>query len=437
MLGLSACVRQAAPPRTEPEPVLAEEFMATLRQENYAQAVNMFNRELRSKVSANALQSIWQGMNAQLGGLTSVGSPQIDPVEGYVAIAIPLEFSTAIVTMRVVFDNRKEIGGLHFSAPQSTLLYNPPNYVDPTKFTEREVLVGSGEWALPGTVSAPLGVGPFPGILLVHGSGPNDRDETIFGNKPFKDLAQGLASLGIVVLRYDKRTLVHGQRMNATTITPHDEVIEDAVIAARMLSLLPEVDPEQVYILGHSLGGYLAPQITMLFPEAKGTVILAAPTRPLEDIILEQYQYIFSLGGTLTSIEKQHLRELEAQISRVKSPSLSPKTATNMLPAGMPAPYWLYLRDYNPVAVAASLSQSMLVLQGERDYQVTMTDYAGWQSITRNNVWTKSYPKLNHLFMPGEGEGLSQPSDYEQTRHVDEAVISDIAAWIHTKEPSP
>lgn len=183
-------------------------------------------------------------------------------------------------------------------------------------------------------------------------------------------------------------------------------------------------------MLGHSLGGFLAPQITLLFPQARGTIILAGPTRPLEDIILDQYLYIFGLDGTLTSIEEQYIKELEAQIKRVKASGLSTKTAANMLPLGLAASYWLYLRDYNPVAVAASLNQSMFILQGERDYQVTMVDYAGWQGLSSANVLTRSYPKLNHLFMAGEGEGLGQPSDYEHIGHVDEKVIRDIAMWV-------
>lgn len=431
MVGASACARPSTPLRTETEPVLAEEFMSDLTKKEYAQAANMFNRDLKSKISTTQLQNVWQGMNDQLGGLVKVGPPQIEEGDPqYVTIVMPLEFSTALVNARIVFDNRKEIGGLHFSAPQSTVAYDPPSYVDATKFTEREVVVGSDEWSLPGTLSVPVGVGPFPSIVLVHGSGPNDRDETLYGNKPFKDLAQGLASQGIAVLRYDKRTLVHGQKMNAATVTPHDEVVEDAVLAARLLASQPEVDANQVFILGHSLGGLLAPQITMSFPEAKGTIILAGPSRPLEEIVLDQYEYIFNLDGTLTSIEKQHIKELEAQIARVKAPGLSAKTAANMLPLGLPASYWLYLRDYNPVTTAASLSQSIFILQGERDYQVTMKDYAGWQNITRENVMTKSYPKLNHLFMSGEGAGLSQPSDYEQTGHVDPQVIEDIATWV-------
>ena len=296
-MSISSCARQATPQRTEPEPVLAQEFITILRQENYPQAVSMFNRGLKAKISAKALQDVWQSINAQLGGLTNVDAPQLEQVQELIAVNIPLEFATAVVMMRVVFDNRKEISGLHFSAPQSTLAYYPPAYVDETTFTEREVLVGSGEWALPGTVSTPIGLGQYPAIVLVHGSGPNDRDSTILGNKPFKDLAQGLASQGIVVLRYDKRTLVHGQKMNAATVTPHDEVIEDAVLAAQMLSSLPEVDPEKVFVLGHSLGGFLAPQITLSFPQARGTIILAGPTRPLEDLILDQYLYIFGLDG--------------------------------------------------------------------------------------------------------------------------------------------
>lgn len=429
VLSLSACARPSTPPRTEPESVLAEEFLTTLRQENYTQAVSMFNSDLRSKVSAKTLQDVWQGMNGQLGGLTSVGTPQVEPREPYIAVIIPLEFSTAEVTVTIAFDSRKEMSGLFFSAPQSTLEYDPPAYVDATKFTEHEVLVGSLDWALPGTLSMPIGVGPFPAIVLVHGSGPNDRDATLLGNKPFKDLAQGLASQGIVVLRYDKRTLVHGQKMNAATITPHEETVEDAVLAAQLLASSPKVNPDEIFILGHSLGGYLAPQITTLFPQAKGTIVLAGPSRPLEDLILEQYTYIYGLDG-LTSIEKQHLKELEVQISRVKDPKLSTKTAASMLPLGLPAPYWLELRGYDPIVAARNLEQSMLILQGERDYQVTMADYSGWQIVARDNVLTRSYPKLNHLFMPGEGTGLSQPSDYEQASHVDQNIILDIAAWI-------
>src|SRR6185369_4322477 len=88
--------------------------------------------------------------------------------------------------------------------------YQPPAYVVPSMFREQELTVGAGtEWALPATLTLPTGTGPFPAVVLVHGSGPNDRDETIGPNKPFQDLAQGLASQGIAVLRYEKRTKQH------------------------------------------------------------------------------------------------------------------------------------------------------------------------------------------------------------------------------------
>ena len=100
------------------------------------------------------------------------------------------------------------------------------------------------------------------------------------------------------------------------------------------------------------------------------------------------------------------------------------------LPLGVPGAYWLSLRDYHPDLVAAKLSLPLLVLQGERDYQVTMADFALWKKnlAAKQNAVLKSYPKLNHLFM--EGEGKSKPDEYMKAGHVAREVIDDIATWI-------
>jgi dienelactone hydrolase len=113
-------------------------------------------------------------------------------------------------------------------------------------------------------------------VALVHGSGPNDRDETVGGTKVFKDLAEGLASRGIVVLRYEKRTKQYGARMaNMPRYTVQDEAVDDAAKAAAMLQTQPQVDPRRVFVLGHSLGGYIAPRIAEEEGKLAGLILLA------------------------------------------------------------------------------------------------------------------------------------------------------------------
>ena len=103
------------------------------------------------------------------------------------------------------------------------------------------------------------------------------------------------------------------------------------------------------------------------------------------------------------------------------------------LPLGLPAKYWLDMRGYSPPEAARDLKQPMLILQGGRDYQVTMQDFEGWQNAlsSRQDVQFKMYPRLNHLFI--EGEGNSTPAEYEQAGHVAEIVVDDIARWIRQR----
>ncbi len=234
------------------------------------------------------------------------------------------------------------------------------------------------------------------------------------------------------MLRYEKRTKQHQIMMAlvSSSITVKEETIEDAVAAVEVLANHRKIDPKQIFVLGHSLGGMLVPRIGKAKDTIAGFIILAGSTRPLEDLILEQTKYLVSLVGKLTEEEQKKVRDLERQVARVKSPDLSAATPKSELPFGAPASYFLDLRGYDPAKEAKDLRKPMLILQGERDYQATMEDFANWKKAlaSRKDVRLMSYPKLNHLFT--EGEGKSRPEEYARPGNVAAVVIEDSAKWI-------
>jgi dienelactone hydrolase len=218
--------------------------------------------------------------------------------------------------------------------------------------------------------------------------------------------------------------------LSKSTITVKEETIDDAIAAVETLAAHKRIDPKRIFVLGHSLGGMLVPRIGKAKESIAGFVILAGSTRPLEDLIVEQTEYLASLAGKLSDEDQKKVDELKRQAARVKSPDLSAETPSGELPFGAPANYWLDLRGYEPAVEAKSLQKPMLVLQGERDYQTTMVDFANWKKAlaSRDDVRLVSYPKLNHLFI--EGQGKSRPEEYAKPGNVAAEVVDDIARWI-------
>jgi dienelactone hydrolase len=408
----------------------AKAFVDLLASGAFDQAAAEFTPQMTAGLSAQRLGAVWNGLVTQAGAFRRPIGVSSSARGALTSVTVTCEFVNATIDVQVTYDADGRVAGLSFRPGAAPVVYSPPAYADAAAFTERDVTVGTGRWTLPGTLTLPIGAGPFPAVVLVHGSGPSDRDETVGQNKPFKDLALGLASHGISVLRYEKRTRQYqGQLSDVANFTVKDETIDDAVAAVDLLRGDPHVDPTRVFVLGHSLGGMLAPRIGVADPRIAGLIIMAGAVRPLEQAIQDQSHYLAMADGTITAEEQVQLDGLAQVADRIRR--LTPADAADRaLILGAPASYWLDLRGYDPPAAAARLSQPMLVLQGERDYQVTMDEFAKWRAVlaSKSNVKLQSFPALNHLFVAGTGKSL--PAEYQTPGHVSEGVVRAIAEWI-------
>lgn len=237
-----------------------------------------------------------------------------------------------------------------------------------------------------------------PIVVLVHGSGAVDKDETVLANKPFRDLAHLLAQRGISTLRYDKRTFVS----QAPVATVEEETINDALTAIA----LARTYNNNVYLLGHSLGAMLAPVIAEK-AVLKGVVMMAAPARDMDEVLIDQLEHLSAPDATKEQ-KDQALADMHKQAPQ-------------------------YFVPQHQVQTACRLKLPMLILQGERDYQVTMKDFAIWKKklTKKKHVTLISYPALNHLFIPGEGP--ASPQEYMKKGRVSEQVADDIARFITTQ----
>lgn len=415
-----------------------QKYLGYLQKKEYAQAVAMFAPKMKAAMGEAKQKLLWERLQAQLGAYKSHAVIKNVTQQNMRRFKVALTFEKGPINLYVVLLPGGQVTGLWIKADKPKFPpWQAPPYARADQVREIPFTVGTGPLALPGVLTVPTARGGkrYPAVVLVHGSGPQDRDETIGPNKVFKDLAWGLAARGIAVLRYDKVTKAHPQAsiaMLSKGFTMDSETTNDALKAVAQLRKHPLIQPDRVFYLGHSQGAMAAPRAGQRDPKLAGLILLGGNTRDFGELGLSQLKYIISLKGPQAAATKALLPAYEKGLALVRSKKLTASTPAKDLPFGIPATFWLDLRKYKPALVAKTLKMPMLVLQGQADYQVTMADFAGWKKALRGkkNAVCRSYPRLGHTFID-LGKKMAVPMDYMKvTGHVDKAVIDDIAAFI-------
>lgn len=336
-------------------------------------------------------------------------------------VSVACEFEKTFADINIVFDENNRIAGIHY-------VYNRI-YED---MGEAETLIGFGnENPLPGALAVPQSDELVPAVIIVHGSGPSDRNGAVGGNAVYLDIARQLYGSGIASLRYDKRTYTYRNMPEGyyDNITVWEETINDVVEAYNFLKVQSGIDPNRIFIAGHSLGGYLMPRIAEELPKAAGFILLAPSASHLEDLIIRQTDYINNIDGNVTAQEEKALEDIKIISNRIKS--IKPDSGyTSAELFFAPESYWIDLTDYDPVTQMQNEERPILIIQGGRDYQVDTSEFNLWKNglSEKENAEFVLLPYLNHML--AYGDGPSTPDEYQNLSTVDEDVGRTISDFI-------
>jgi dienelactone hydrolase len=397
----------------------AAQFVLALVDGDYAAAASGFDTDMRKALGTFGLQRAWEATVKQAGGFLEIVGTEILPHEQYEIYEVTSRHELSGVKTRIVFSTDGRVAGLFFSYVDNDDWDMTP--VVKEGYTDIPIILGEGgDYPLNGWLSMPDGVlGAVPAVVLVHGSGPSDKNETISGITVFADIADYLAKHGVAVLRYDKRTYAHGSKVveqYGDQLTVKEETIDDAVAAKNLLAADVRIDSARIYVVGHSLGGMLAPRI-VAEGDFAGAVIMAGSPRSLIDIIEDQNRYFIAL----MDISEAERDRLLAEVEQARKDRFT-----------LPAVY-IEEMDAHPVAdYLTTTNKPFLILQGSKDFQVYAdVDFVAFQQMTAGqaNVSYGLYEGLTHLFTKST---MDQPTldDYLPGSTVDPAPLADIVAWL-------
>lgn len=309
---------------------------------------------------------------------------------------------------------------------------------------QEKIIVGQGgDYPLDGMLTLPDGTSePFPAVVFVHGSGTSDMDEHIGGLYPFRDLAEGLAAHGIASIRYDKRSFKYHRKIvkKGEQVTVKEETIDDAILAAELLRKDTRIDPENVYIIGHSMGAMLAPRIDAAGGNFRGMVLMAGTPRTMGEVVTDQlHDMSASMNAFTRLLMSGQIKKFEKIFAELDSISDEEAKKRNY-GGGVTLYYFKEIARYDAAELLMATEKPVLILQGGKDFQVNPDkDFNAYKErlAGRPNTEYRLFPELNHVFVKSVyGDINKAMKEYKVPQKIGEEVISVIADWIH-KQTAP
>ncbi len=309
---------------------------------------------------------------------------------------------------------------------------------------------------LAGTLTIPEGKGPHPAVLLISGSGPQDRDESLMGHRPFLVLADHLTRNGIAVLRVDDRGVGKSKGVFAAATT--EDFASDVLAGVAYLKTRREIDPKRIGLIGHSEGGYVAPMVATRSTDVAFIVLLAGPGVPIAVLLREQARLLLEAGGADPAFIDMNERTQERMfeiVRRESDPAAAEpelKAEVDALLAQLPAaqrdaakasaegsvtmvnsPWFRYLLTYDPARTLRRVKVPVLALNGELDLQVPPAQNLpaiekALHQGGNEDVETAVLPKLNHLFQTATTGSVSEYRTIEET--MSPLALERITTWI-------
>jgi dienelactone hydrolase len=328
------------------------------------------------------------------------------------------QFGLGIVAMAVLFS------WLSVAQGSEPLVVETPN-----SFAETQVAFSKKPAELQGTLTLPLKRnGKVPGIVFVGGDEPQNRTVPAGTEQMFADLARGLAQAGIASLRYQQRPFEFSAPADPKQLPLDQQIANDALAALAYLGHLPEIDSSAIFVVGHHVGGTMAPYVAERFPRARGIVLMAAAAQPVEEALAERKKATLQAEG----LSSEEISEQLAAQNKIFADIRSGKTPSTRLVEGATSAYWRDRMNRDPGLKARNLQLPVLVLQGGFDKEISEADYDRLELLLRKKRGAtpqfRWFPNLDHLFMPTATKPAQASLNHD--RHVDGAVIQTVARWI-------
>jgi dienelactone hydrolase len=305
-------------------------------------------------------------------------------------------------------------------------------------FTAEEVTVPAKGFTLAGTLLLPkTGKGPFPAVITITGSGLQTRDEALplaglENYRPFRQVAEALASRGIAVLRVDDRGVGKSKGMETLGTATSSDFANDVRAQVDYLRSRGDIDPERIALVGHSEGGIIAPAVAASDPRIRAVVLMAGTGKRGDLVLRDQLSDDISRDPTATEEAKaKQLAEQQEMLRKIVEGG-----DTSKVPEMMRSPWMKEFLAYDPLPVIRKVRQPVLILQGALDRQVTAEQAAMLERAAREagnkDVTVRVFPNLNHLFLPAKTGAVSEYTSLA-TNTVSDEVMNALSDWLQQK----